>query len=95
MGKQIVKQPNGKYCIFSTVVDNLTHTNLTANEIIKEYQNQYGIFGKEKAEKIINQLENNEKPYFQFNYSIEEILEIIKLNHGNDTAEKILQLILK
>ena len=34
MGAFICKQPNGKYCRFSTVVDTLTHINMTEDEYI-------------------------------------------------------------
>ena len=35
MGAFICKQPNGKYCRFSTVVDTLTHYNMTEDEYIE------------------------------------------------------------
>ena len=35
MGSFICKQPNGKYCRFSTVVDTLTHINMTEDEYIE------------------------------------------------------------
>lgn len=35
MGAFIVKQPNGKYCRFSTVVDCPTHINMTEEDYIK------------------------------------------------------------
>lgn len=35
MGAFIAKQPNGKYCRFSTVVDCPTHINMTEEEYVK------------------------------------------------------------
>lgn len=35
MGAFISKQPNGKYCRFSTVVDTVTHYNMTEEEYIE------------------------------------------------------------
>lgn len=35
MGAFISKQPNGKYCRFSTVVDTLTHINMTEEEYVE------------------------------------------------------------
>lgn len=35
MGRMIVKQPNGKYCCFSTVVDCPTVINMTEEEYIQ------------------------------------------------------------
>lgn len=35
MGAFIVKQPNGLYCRFSTVVDTVTHINMTEEDYIE------------------------------------------------------------
>lgn len=35
MGAFIAKQPNGKYCRFSTFVDTLTHINMTEEEYVE------------------------------------------------------------
>lgn len=35
MGAMISRQPNGKYCRYSTVVDNFTHINMTAEQYIE------------------------------------------------------------
>jgi len=35
MGAYICKQPNGKFCRFSTVVDSITHSDMTREEYIE------------------------------------------------------------
>lgn len=55
MGSFIAKQPNGKYCRFSTVVDCPTHINMTFDDYVKlimkrGYQEWKA---KEEAEDII------------------------------------------
>lgn len=35
MGAMISRQPNGKYCRYSTVIDNFTHINMTAEQYIE------------------------------------------------------------
>ncbi len=37
MGRQIVKQPNGKFCIFSTYVDSVIAYDLTSEDVIDFY----------------------------------------------------------
>lgn len=37
MGAFIAKQPNGLYCRYSTIVDNITHYNMTKEEYIAFY----------------------------------------------------------
>ena len=91
MSKQIIKQSDGLYCIFSTIVDNLTEINCTKEEVLEEFQFRYGVYGKEKAEKIINQLENGEKPYFQFTMSFQEMLETVERIHGKEEVTELLQ----
>jgi hypothetical protein len=36
MGRSIVKQPNGNYALFSTIVDGFIFLNATRDELIKE-----------------------------------------------------------
>ena len=45
MGYQIVKQPNGLYCIFSTVVDSIVDYNLTRDRVV-------GFMTKKETKKI-------------------------------------------
>jgi hypothetical protein len=43
MGAFIAKQPNGLYCRFSTVVDTVTHYNMTFEDYVKYVQmSKYG-----------------------------------------------------
>ena len=37
MGRQIVKQPNGKFCIFSTYVDSVIAYDLTSEDVVDIY----------------------------------------------------------
>jgi len=56
MGAFIAKQPNGKYCRFSTIVDTLTHYNMTKEEYVE--------MCIEKARKeAIDVLENYLRPF--------------------------------
>lgn len=56
MGEFICKQPNGKYCLFSTVVDTITNYNMTEEEYIE--------LCKQTAEKgAKDTLKNNLQPF--------------------------------
>lgn len=56
MGSYICKQPNGKYCRFSTVVDTVTDWNMTKEDYIE--------LCKKKAEKeAIDVLQNHLQPF--------------------------------
>ena len=56
MGGFIAKQPNGKYCRFSTVVDCPTHINMTFEDYVKVIMERgYQEWkAREEAENIIN-----------------------------------------
>lgn len=58
MGAFIVKQPNGKYCRFSTVIDCPTHINMTEEDYIELYMQR----AKEEA---IDTFQLRIKPYEQ------------------------------
>lgn len=93
MGRQIIKQPNGKYCIFSTVVDSVTDCNMTVEEIIEKWVDELKKDVSEKVYGIISSIEKNEKPYHQFTMSYDEMIVHINLFTGKKEADKVKSLI--
>lgn len=96
MGQQIIKQPNGKFCIFSSIVDSVIGCDMEeqdiVNELIIELDNERDdriIEIKNKVKKIISKLNEGDRPYFQFTMTYEEMLQKIKEIHGDEEAEKI------
>ena len=77
MGQQIIKQPNGKYCLFSSVIDSVTYYNMTKEEIVEIWTEQAKKDFEEKVNNIIGKLDKGEKPYFQFTKCYEEMLQTI------------------
>lgn len=78
MGVFISKQPNGKYCRFSTVVDTVTDYNMTEEEYIERCAER----AREEARDV---LANRTKPFeWVINYflpnndTIEEFVKILK-----------------
>lgn len=84
---QIIKQPNGKYCIFNSVVDNITYYDMTADEIINDSSMP------ERVRRAIDELEEGGKPYFQFTLTFDEMLERIKQVHGRDELDRVIELV--
>ncbi|MFV8347254.1 hypothetical protein [Flavobacterium sp. ZB4P13] len=93
MGRQIIKQPNGKYCVLSSIVDNVTHYNMSIDDIVEEWVKEFKNDITEKVNGIVLKIENGEKPYHQFTYSYDEMLELIRENHGKKERNKIKSLI--
>jgi len=95
MGQQIIKQPNGKYCLFSTIVDNITYYDLTQEEIVETWTESAKKGFERKVKIILEKLEAGKKPYYQFTMDFEEVIETIEVSHGRAEANKIRKLIKK
>ena len=89
MGQQIIKQPNGKYCLFSSVVDNVTYYDMTKEVIVEVWTEKAKKDFEEKVNDIVNKLDKGEKPYFQFTLDYEEMLQTILEVHSVDEMQKI------
>lgn len=59
MGRFLIKQPNGLYCLFSTIVDCPVYHNMTKEDYI-EYKMQQA---KEAAEELLEQVDNKPEKY--------------------------------
>lgn len=90
---QIIKQPNGKYCIFSGIIDNITHYNLSREEIIEVKLEQAREEIIHNVDRILSKIEKNEKPYHQFTMSFDDMVEQIKIVHGEKQSIEISNLI--
>jgi hypothetical protein len=97
MARYFVKQPNGKYCIFSTCSDYIEKYNLTKKELI-DYEKERAI---NYVEKQVNEELN--KPYMEYqemkdslrvcdNETLEEIKGILK-DIGDENLEGIEMLV--
>lgn len=89
MGRQIIKQPNGKFCIFSTIVDSVTFYHMEEQDIINEWVEEAKKEIEENVKKIISDLNQGKAPYRQYTMSYQEMLETIKDVHGAKKAKKI------
>lgn len=91
MGRQIIKQPNGKYCVFSSVVDSITDYDMSVEDIIKDWSKSWGDVS-EKVNEIIAKLERGEKPYYQFTLTFDEMLVVVEETYGKDESDEIKKL---
>ena len=82
MSRQIVKQPDGRYAVWSTVVDGFVLTDATPEDIIEDWVNQYRQEITSSVLHIVAMLEREEEPYYQFTLSYDECLETIREVHG-------------
>jgi hypothetical protein len=89
MARQIIKQPNGKFCIFSSVCDNVTYYDMEEQEIIDVWARESKKDIEEQVKKIISDLNKGDKPYRYETMTYEEMLEKVKNIHGEEASETI------
>lgn len=73
MAYQIIKQPDGLFCLWSTIVDNLVALDATKEEIIEYLAKQAANSSRERSTEIFRKIEKGEKPYYQFSLSWKDI----------------------
>ncbi|MCY8126213.1 hypothetical protein MOC32_14945 [Bacillus spizizenii] len=76
MGALIAKQPNGRYCRFSSVVDCPTHINMTREDYLNNFTGTTK--GREDAE---DTLTNYLRPFYEvikLNMSEKEFVDVLK-----------------
>ena len=82
MARMIIKQPNGLYAIWSTVVDGFVMLDATPQDIIDDRVKDYREESEKDVKRVIEQLDAGEKPYFQFTKTYDEALAEHKQRHG-------------
>lgn len=95
MGRQIIQQPDGLYCVFSTIPDNVTHYDCTKEDIIEMHVQESRIEITEKMNEIFDKLEKGEKPYYQFTHSFDEMIKWVGEVHGKKEMDKLKKMIIK
>ena len=94
MGKQIIKQPNGKYLMFEHTVDNVTHYDMSVDEIIEVFVSEYTVDITAKVKSIVSNLDTGGKPYFNNTMSYAKMLDTIEVVHGKKEMENVNLLII-
>jgi len=85
MGKQIVKQPDGRFAIWSSVVDDFVVVDCDgAEDIIEVFLDEQRCRLADDVTRILGQLNLGKKPYHQFTKSFNDCIEVIKEQHGDD-----------
>lgn len=96
MGHQIVRQPNGNFAVWSSVVDDFIMWDCTVEELVNGYAldtRQASADSAQKIRDICAKLEAGEKPYFQFTRTFEEMVEFSRLQHGEtDDLRSVIEL---
>lgn len=86
MPRQIIKQPDGLYAVWSTVVDGFVMIDATPQNIIDEFVAEQELEIGASVMRTVDALRRGEKPYHQFTMTFDEALELYKHIHGKPTS---------
>lgn len=97
MGSQIIKQPNGLYAVFSSVVDAFVIYDATIEELIDDAVADYRKDTQVSLRRIAAELERGGKPYHQFTMTFDEAVqhcrECYTGTDDNETLEELEEII--
>lgn len=88
MGQQIIKQPNGKYAVFSSVVDGFVLLDATKQEVVEHFMESHRRDTERRVGEIVEQLESGGQPYHQFTKTFDEAAAMHIENHADDESAK-------
>jgi len=90
MAQQIIKQPNGRYCIFSSIADNITHYNLNKEHIVEILVKEERCRIEKYVGDVIDKIEKKGgNPHSHFSLSYEEMLKLILEVHSVEEMESV------
>lgn len=84
MARQIIKQPNGLYCLYSSYTDSIVVWNLTKEQIIEFMMKDHLELITKEVERIVGELNEGKKPYYQFTVTFDEALAETKKRYPDD-----------
>jgi hypothetical protein len=86
MPRQIIRQPDGLFAVWSTVVDGFVMIDASPQEIIDEWVAEQELEIGASVERTVDALKRGEKPYHQFTMTFDEALELYRHIHGKPTS---------
>lgn len=89
MGHQIIVQPDGLLCVWSTVVDDFLLTDATGQELVDWYTQQAADKAREETVRVVNAVTFGEakKIYRQFTMTYDEAEATRRWRHGGEAYQ--------
>lgn len=73
MGLQIIRQPDGRYAVWSSIVDALLVEDATREDVAEWFARRAHAEAYDNAILVMGMLDRNERPYFQFTMTWDEV----------------------
>lgn len=87
MGHQIIKQPDGRYAVFSSFTDQWVMWDATAEDLERYYAEKASNEARERTRDLIGRIERNpRRAYYQFTMTFEQANRVSVENHGVDLS---------
>lgn len=90
MGYQIIKQPNGQLCLWSSISTSIIMYDCTPEDIIEHMVKQEHERIKGMVGSVVKQLEEGGRPYFQFTMDWSQAINEMEEAHGIEAVGEIL-----
>ena len=86
MAWQVIKQPNGKLCIFSSISDTFLLVDGTEQDIVDFFVEDAVESAKDSAKQVIQRVKEMDKPYYQFTMDFADAVKkhLRKSPHRNE-----------
>jgi hypothetical protein len=86
MGHQIVKQPNGKLCLFSTERDEIVLADASPDDLRRHFDDLTLRNGRRETERLLGYVLAGEprKAYYQFTRTYEQVVETHRWHGGEE-----------
>lgn len=88
MSHQVIKQPNGRYCVFSSIVDNFILINCTKQDLVDYYMEKETENVKNAVDRMVSRAEGKTPPN-QFTKTYDEALKFIGEIHGKEELDRL------
>lgn len=89
MPRQIIKQPNGLYAIWSTVVDHFLTWDMSVEDVVKYFVDEEVERLSKGIRETCAKLDAGEKPYYQFTMTFKEACSTARhVYRGKDSEER-------
>lgn len=91
MSLYIIKQPNGKYGVFSTQTNRFCLINQTPDQLVESMTSQELSEKQAEIKNIIKQIEQGKNPYFHFAKSFSDVLGRMQWCWGQQSVDDLLK----
>lgn len=85
MGQQIIKQPNGLFALWSTVVDDFVLLDAEPSDLVDHFTERARRMFVTDVERVVKTLNEGGRPYYQFTKSFDDCIARIRELHGTNT----------